>query len=212
MAFIVYGPGYSTYTRTARLALEEKGAPYELVEVDMLGGAHRQSEHLARNPFGPVPAFAHDGFALYETDAIVRYVDDVAPGPSLTPADAKARARMNQIIGINDSFAYGSIIGKLFWQRGVVPMMGGTPDDKVVEEALPRIRLCLAEWERIMGQGPWLAGSALSLADIMVAPVAAYLHMTPESGVLMGERPGLARWWAAMSARPSMAKTAPKLG
>lgn len=212
MAFIVYGPGYSTYTRTVRLALEEKGAAYELVEVDLLGGANRQPEHLARNPFGPVPAFAHDGFMLYETDAIIRYIDEVAPGPSLTPGDARSRARMNQVIGINDAAAYGAIVGKLFWQRGVVPMMGGTPDDKIVEEALPRIRLSLAEWERIMGASPWLAGATLSLADIMVAPVVAYMQMTPEAAGLMAERPGLARWWAAMSARPSMAATAPKLG
>src|SRR4051812_11425076 len=100
MAFVIYGPAYSTYARTVRLALEEKGAPYELVPVDIITGQHQQPDHLARQPFGPVPAFDHDGFTLYETDAIIRYIDDAAPGPKLTPAEPKARARMNQILGI----------------------------------------------------------------------------------------------------------------
>lgn len=212
MAFIVYGPAYSTYVRTVRLAFEEKGAPYELVEVDMMGGKHKSPEHLARNPFGVVPGFAHDGFDLYETEAVVRYVDEVVPGPSLVPGDAKGRARMSQLIGINDSFGYPATIGKLFWQRAIVPMMGGQADERIVEDSLPRIALCLAEAERLMGDGPWLAGPAISLADLMWAPVIAYMTMTPESEALMAGRPGLARWWQAMSARPSMAKTAPKLG
>src|SRR5690606_33774354 len=62
---VVYGPAYSTYTRTCRLALEEKGADYDLVEVDIFSGANTTPEHLARHPFGKVPAFAHDGLELY---------------------------------------------------------------------------------------------------------------------------------------------------
>ena len=63
-----------------------------------------------------------------------------------------------------------------------------------------------------MGGDAWLAGPAISLADLMWAPVIAYMTTTPESAALMAERPGLARWWQAMSARPSMARTAAKLG
>ena len=88
---IIYGPGLSTYVRTVRLVCEEKGAPYELVEIDIMQGAHKTPEHLARHPFGRVPAFEHDGFKLYETSAITRYLDAVLPGPALTPAIPKAR-------------------------------------------------------------------------------------------------------------------------
>ncbi|HSR73041.1 MAG TPA: glutathione S-transferase N-terminal domain-containing protein, partial [Kiloniellales bacterium] len=72
---IVYGPGFSTYTRSARLALEEKAVAYHLEEINILEGAGQTPEHLARQPFGKVPAFEHDGFRLYETAAIMRYVD-----------------------------------------------------------------------------------------------------------------------------------------
>src|SRR5499433_481266 len=96
---IVYGPTFSTYVRTVRVAREEKPASYELVDVAMLKGEHKQPEDLARNPFAKVPAFNHDGLDLYETDAIVRYIDQAIPGQDLQPLEARPRARMNQIIG-----------------------------------------------------------------------------------------------------------------
>jgi hypothetical protein len=61
---IVYGPSYSAYVRTTRLALEEKGIAYDLVDVAMMAGAHKQPAYLARHPFGKLPAFSHDGLAL----------------------------------------------------------------------------------------------------------------------------------------------------
>jgi glutathione S-transferase len=60
---VLYGPAYSTYTRTARLALEEKGVAYDLREVDTLAGEGQRAEHLARHPWGKVPILEHDGFS-----------------------------------------------------------------------------------------------------------------------------------------------------
>jgi len=121
---IIYGPAFSTYVRTVRLALEEKPASYELVDVATMQGAHQQPEHLARNHFGKVPAFSHDGFDLYETDAIVRYIDQAIPGQDLQPIEAQPRARMNQIIGIIESFAYTCMITKVAVNRLIRPMLG----------------------------------------------------------------------------------------
>ena len=212
MPIVIYGPAYSTYTRSVRLALEEKGAAYELVEVHILGGEHRQPGHLARNPFGPVPAFEHDGFALYETGAILRYVDDAVPGPALAPEEPRARARMNQIMGIVDSYAYRTMIGGVFWQRVVVPMTGGEPDPGAVEAALPRVGLCLDEIARLKGDHRFLVGPEPSLADLLLAPVLAYLAMTPEGRDALAARPSLGQWLDGMNARESMKKTQPKLG
>jgi len=100
---IIFGPAYSTYARSARLALEEKGVPYKLQEVDIMKGECQTPAYLARQPFAKVPAFEHDGFTLYETAAIERYVDQAFPGPKLQPADPKRQARMTQIISIIDS-------------------------------------------------------------------------------------------------------------
>ncbi len=108
----------------SELVLEEKGVDYDLVEVDALQGANRTPEHLARHPFGKVPAFEHDGFALYETDAIARYVNESFPGTDLVPADARSRARMTQAIGIIGNYAYPCLITQIFIQRAVMPMLG----------------------------------------------------------------------------------------
>jgi glutathione S-transferase len=209
---VVYGANFSTYVRSARLALEEKGVGYELSEVAILQGAHKQPEFLKRNPFGKVPAFSHEGLDLYETSAIIRYIDRAFPGPRLQPTDLKRLARMDQAVAIIDSFAYPSIIGKLVWQRIVVPMQGGKPDEKEVAEGLPQIKLCLSELNRLLGTEQWFGGDQVSLADVHLAPVFAYMMGTPESPDLLKPNANLAGWWQRMSARPSMTKTQPHFG
>ena len=212
MPVTVYGPAYSTYARTVRLVLEEKGAPYELVEVDLLKGETTTPAHLARNPFAKVPTLDHDGFPLYETGAIVRYLDRVLPGPRLTPEDPRLEARMNQIMGIVDAHAYPSMITKLFIQRVVTPMMCDKADEEASGAAMPTIKTSLEELDRLVGGDPFAAGPALSLADLHLAPVFAYLVATPESGQLLANRANLNRWWQSVSARDSVRKTEPKLG
>ncbi len=192
---IIYGPAFSTYVRTARLALEEKPASYELVDVAMMKGAHREQEHLARNPFGKVPAFSHDGFDLYETDAIVRYIDQAIPGQDLQPIEARPRARMNQIIGILESFAYTCMITKVVMNRLIQPMLGGSPDEA-----------------SLMGNEKFLAGDKLTLADLFVIPVFHYLALTPEGQELLKPRAKIRAWWDLVKTRNSVVTTEPKFG
>jgi glutathione S-transferase len=209
---VVYGPNYSTYTRSARLVLEEKGVPYRLEEVDMMQGETNSPQHLKRQPFARVPAFEHDGFGLYETAAVERYVDENFPGPKLQPEDGKRRARMAQIVSIIDSYGYGALIGKCVWQRIVVPLLGQKTDEAVIAEAMPRIDCSMEALESLAdASGPYLCGPAMSLADIHLAPIMAYFSQTPEGKSMLAKSPKLARWWQGMSARPSMAKTQPKL-
>jgi glutathione S-transferase len=207
----LYGPAYSTYTRAARLAMEEKGVDYDLVEVDFIGGG-MPDEHLARHPFGKVPAFEHDGLMLYETASILRYIDEAFDGPSLQPADAAARARMTQIISIIDSYTYPRTITDLVVQRLIVPMMGGTADESIIEAAVPEVDKSMREFDRMLGDQEYLTGSALSLADLHLAPVFSYFVDTPESKGILESKPGLGAWWQRMAARESVAKTKPKLG
>ena len=209
---VIYGPAISTYVRTARLVCEEKGAAYELVDVDIMQGANKTPEHLARHPFGRVPAFEHDGFRLYETSAITRYLDAALPGPALTPADPKGAARMQQAIAIVDSYAYGSMISAIVIQRVVMPMVGGVADETVIAAAIPTAETSLAAFEELLGGGHFLAGDGLSLADLHLAPVMAYFSATPEGQARLPSHPRLARWWGAVSSRPSMVKTQPPLG
>src|SRR5258708_19443585 len=92
MALILHGYRYSVYQRIARLTLAEKGVSYQQVEVNPFA-PDVPTAYLALHPFGRVPALVHEGFALYETAAITRYIDRVFPGPALQPAEPKALAR-----------------------------------------------------------------------------------------------------------------------
>jgi glutathione S-transferase len=209
---IIYGPAYSTYARTCRLALEEKGADYDLVEVDILSGANKTPEHLARHPFGKVPAFAHDGLELYATDAITRYVNDAFAGIELVPADPAGRARMAQAIDVINSYAYPAMIAQIFVQRAVMPITGATADEDAIAAAIPQAETSVAALEKLIGDKPYLAGDQLSLADLLLVPVYDYLSRIPEGQKMLAKAPNLQRWWDKVRTRPSVEKTRPALG
>jgi glutathione S-transferase len=119
---------------------------------------------------------------------------------------------MDQMIAIIDSYAYGAIIGKLVWQRLVVPMQGGQGDEGIVQGSMEMVRRCLSEFERLKGSNEFLAGSQISLADCFLAPIFAYLIMTPDAEALLQAAPGLRRWWETMKERPAMQRTPPQFG
>ena len=205
---IVYGPAGSTYVWSARLALAEKGVTHELVEVRF--GEHRQEPHLSRQPFAKVPAFEHDGFALYETQAIMRYVDERFAGAPLQPEDVHEWSRMNQIIGIVDAYAWPSIAGTILFNRMLVPrVFGSTPDEAAITAALPRARLCLVEIERLMERHRFLAGDHVSLADLMVIPLLHYFGNVPDGRAPMADHPKLQNWCRQMEIRQSFQVTKP---
>jgi glutathione S-transferase len=181
---------------------------HELVEVPL--GAHRQEPHLSRQPFAKVPAFEHDGFALYETQAIMRYVDERFAGTPLQPEDVHEWSRMNQIIGIVDAYAWPSIAGTILFNRILVPrILGGTPDEVAIEAALPRAHLCLSEIDRLMEHHRFLAGDHISLADLMVIPLLYYFANVPDGGAAMAEHPKLQNWVRQMETRQSFQVTKP---
>src|ERR1700756_1182890 len=76
------------------MALLEKGAPFEPVLVDMAARKHRAPEYLRLNPYGRVPTLEEDGFVLYESTAILEYLEATHPAPPLAPADARGRAQV----------------------------------------------------------------------------------------------------------------------
>jgi len=206
---VVHGADYSVYVRTVRLTLVEKESPYRLVPVDVFAPGGPPAEHLARQPFGRIPALEHDGFQLYETGAIIRYLDEVLPGPQLQPRDPRARARMNQAISVLDSYAYPSLVWGVYVERVSRPAQGRSADEAKIAAAMAQAETCLQALTHIIGDAPWLAGDQPSLADLHAGSMFAYFVMAPEAGPLLDRYPAIARWWASMRARPSMAATRP---
>jgi glutathione S-transferase len=197
----LYGPSYSTYTRTARMALEEKGVGYATEEIDIT--KPRPAGYLAMQPWGKVPALDHDGFKLYETGAITRYIDETFGGTRLQPKDPKARARMNQVMGILDSYGYPSMVSVVTIQRLYAPKA----DEAKIADAMTSAEKCLDAMEGLIGDGPYLTGEELSLADLMAVPIFDYFAKTPEGKASLAKRPKVAAWWSRIQARPSVAKT-----
>lgn len=204
--FVVHTIPGSPFARGVLATLEEKGAAYRL--APMAPGAHKSPEHLARHPFGRVPVLEHEGFMLYETQAILRYLDRVLPEPALTPADPKRAARMDQVMNVNDWYLFHGVANVIIFHRVIGPrVMGLQPDEAAIEAAMPKARVVFAELARLLGEKPYFAGDALSLADLLVAPGVAFFTATPEWAELGAPRANLVAWLERMEARPSMRAT-----
>jgi glutathione S-transferase len=202
--FIVYGIPGSPFMRSVCAAMEEKGEPYR---IHAFGPDEMRGAKL--HPFGRVPVIDHGDFRLYETQAILRYVDATFPKPALQPADPRALARMNQIIGINDWYLFPQVARIIVFQRIVGPVIMGTrPDEAVIAAAIPDADRCLNELDRLLGDQPFLAGDQLSLADLLLAPQLVYLAATPEGAKIMAGTK-LKAWLGRMEARASMQATLP---
>ena len=204
-SMIVHGVPGSPYVRAALLTLEEKGAEYELAAMTL--GALKQQPHLSRHPFGRIPAFEHDGWMLYETQAIMRYVDAVVPGPRLQPEEPRAAARMNQLMGIADWYVMPQVSAPITRNRVVAPRFNRPVDEDAVIKAIPNARACIAEIGRRLVGHSWMAGDTLSLADLLLASHLSMFAQAPEGAQILQDHENLRRWLARREARPSMQAT-----
>ena len=168
----------------------------------------RTPEHLARHPFGRVPILDHGDFRLYETQAILRYIDRVLPRPALTPADARAAGRMDQLMNVNDWYLFQGAANVIGFQRIVGPrLMGLTPDEAAISAAMPKAQTVFAELARQLGGDEFFAGDSLSLADLILVPQLDFMSQTPEWVALTAHAQNLRSWLDRLSARPSMLAT-----
>jgi glutathione S-transferase len=204
---IVYGAAMSPYVWSVRLTLAEKGVAHESISV--VASEFRSEAHLERHPFGKIPAFEHDGFMLYETQAIMRYVDEAFPAAPLQPIEVHPFARMNQIMGIVDNYLTPCLLAGVIFQRLVGPLLGRMADEAKVQASLPQVRLCLGEIVRLAGDQPFLVGETLTLADLMAIPQLYYFKKFPEGMAQLAELPTLAAWVNRMEARQSLQVTTP---
>ena len=203
----LWGFNGSTYVRTLKMLLAEKQfSDFKQVPLNVLTDEPRQAEHLARHPFGKVPVLEHDGLRIVETAAIARYLNDVLPGPSLIPATPKARARMDMVIGLVDSYGYGALVAGIAAYHLFPDFVGGKNEamrqggidngSKVIELAM-----------KAKGSAPFIAGE-LSLADLFLAPIVFYVSLTPDmAGLLYID--GFAAWWERIQALDSFKSTPP---
>jgi len=203
---VIYGVSPSTYVRTARLACVEKGITHTLEPADLGSEAHAKL-----HPFKKMPAMRHGDTVLYETSAITRYVDAAFAGPALQPAELKSKARMDQWVSAISDYCYQAIIREIVIQRVVVPMRGGKPDEAMIKAAWPKADYQVSVLEKTLSASPYLAGDALSLADLFLLPILFYVKVQPEGGPLFAKHKALSAWFERMASRPSFGATMPEL-
>lgn len=201
----VYGHPMSTCTRKVLTTLAEKNHTADFVMVDIMKGEGQKPDYLARQPWGQVPVLEEDdGWQLYESRAIIRHLDATLPGVSLTPSDARARAKMEQWISIESAnFTPGvmKILGQLLFAK----WRGEEPKMSLVEEGRASVRKAVAVMEKALGEHEYIAGSSFTLADISFMPYVEYLFFAGE-GALITDNPNTSAWWNRVSERPSWQK------
>jgi glutathione S-transferase len=204
--FIVHSVPGSPFGRAVLTTLMEKGATVRFALV--MPGTLKSEPHILRHPFGRIPVLEHEGFMLYETQAILRYLDRVIARPGLTPADPRAAGRMDQVLNISDWYLFREVNAVIGFHRIVAPqLLGLQPDEKAIAEALPKGRTTFRELSRLLGSQPYFAGNELSLADLLVAPHVDFLSATPEWQALTDEASNVVAWLQRMNARDSFKAT-----
>lgn len=199
-AMKVYGHRGSICTNRVLFTFAEKGVEPEFVTVDLAKGQQRSPEHLARQPFAMIPVLEDGGWQLYESRAIMRYLDRALAGPSLVPDEARALAEMERWISVEYSYL-SPPVGEIVKQKFVVPARGGTIDAAAVDRARLGVARALEVVDRALAGREFLAGGAFTLADVSAAPVVAMLVFAGE-GALVEARPNASAWWKRVSSRP----------
>lgn len=190
-ATTIYGFAGSTYTRTARMACEEKGLAYELEPVD-----YGSDSHAEIHPFRRMPVMQNGSIRLFEALAITSYVDATGEGIDLQPSDPAKRALMLQWISAVNDYVYPDVVRTLL------------KDDGPTEEDFANARGRLEPFDRALAAGEWLAGQEFSLADLFLAPIDAFGEEALRAAGTLDGFDGLATWRERVRARPSFAATA----
>ena len=226
----LYNHNLSVCVQKVRIALTEKGQPWEDRNIDLMRSEQVSPEYLKLNPGGVVPTLVHDGKPVIESTVILEYVDDAFPEPPLKPADPHARAAMRLWIRRPDmglhaacgTISYAAIFGKqLLDFHGMAAMeerWARLPDQAraarqrallsqgieapFVIEHLRLYDTVLADMESVLADRPWLAGDGFSLAECALLP---YLWRLERLGLegMWRHRPQVAGWFDRCKARPS---------
>lgn len=202
----IYGHPWSINTRKTLLVLAEKGVEAELVLVMIPKGEQKRPEHLALHPFGKVPVLEDDGFVLYETRAINRYLDEKLDGAPLVPRDRRAAALVDQWTHVADVY-FAPHAGPLIVETLFRRYLGGDENEAAVRSGREGIQLALDALDRRLSRNEYLAGADFSLADIHFMPYLEYLTKIGE-GAHVERREHLHRWWRKVEARDTWTKVA----
>ena len=178
------------YVQRAVIALNEKGVPFERIDVDL---ANKPDWFKAMSPLGKTPVLNVDGTAIFESAVILEYLEETQANP-LHPADPLARAEHRAWIEFA-SAVLNDIAG-----------LYAAPDERAFNARRAALRDKFTRLEAKLGQGRWFTGECFSLVDAVFGPVFRYFDAFDrigDFGMLVG-LPKVARWRAVLAERPSV--------
>lgn len=200
----LYGVPQSTYVRTCRMTLAEKGVSGRLEPVGP------GSDAVSRlHPFGRIPAFTHGERTLFETMAITRYVDEAFDGPALQPENVYARAVMTQWMSAVVDSVYPTLMRDYLMHYAMAELRGTEPNRAQIDAGVPYLDGVFTVLDRAVTDTPYLAGDDPSLADLFLFPIIDYMPDAPEAAAMLGDYPKLMGWHARLAERESAAGTKP---
>ncbi|KAJ7304802.1 glutathione S-transferase [Mycena albidolilacea] len=189
------------------LTLVEKHVPYEYVPVNMDAKEHKTPEYMAKHPFGQVPMIDDDGFVVYESRAICRYILEKYPnqGPELLPKGLKERTLVEQAAAVEYATFTPALLPVL---NEVRPkrLRGAPVDQAVLNEALKELSAKLDVYEVILGKQKFLAGDEFSFADLCHYAYAPLLITIGGIDIMTSKGPNITRWWNELISRPTWVK------
>jgi len=220
----------STCSQKVRLCLAEKQLDYVSHEISLADFENLSAEYLSINPHGVVPTLIHDGETILESSVICEYLDEIYPAPALSPPSALGRARMRAWMRYNEEVPTAAIRVSSFYKlwreeirnipehkfeqlsqamsvrRGLFTQLrqSESQDDLVVRDSLDSLERMMERMEHVLEGQEWLAGDAITLADLVQVPILVRLEDLSVTS-LWERRPSVARWYAAVQARPSFA-------
>jgi glutathione S-transferase len=198
---------YAPQTRAIRprWLLEEIGAPYELVRLDLSAGDQKKPEYLKLNPNGTVPTLVDDNVTLYESAAIVQYLADKFPQTQLAPAvGTAARGKYYQWIHYAMSALEPPAVTIFLHTTGT---RMGRPQHERIPQLVPEARAQLATAVKVVDDAlagkQFILGDAFSAADVMMGATLGWCMML---GMLGDDAANVQAYIARLGARPAVAR------
>jgi glutathione S-transferase len=191
----IWGRKNSANVQKAMWAVGELGLPHERIDIAGAFGKNREAPYLALNPNGLVPTMDDDGFILWESNSIVRYLAGKHGAGTLAPADPQARARAGQWMDWQLS-VLGPAIGDAFW--GLIRTKPEERNHAAIAASKAKTIAAMTILDGELARRPFVAGDAFSMGDM---PVAIFAYRYRE---LFPDRPALAnleRWYGAIAQR-----------
>jgi glutathione S-transferase len=197
----IYHHPLSTYSRRVRIALIEKALTARMIEVDMAARAHRAPEYLKINPYGRVPTLVEDDFVLYESTAILEYLENTHQEKPLIPPDARGCALIAMHMKLCD-IQLARQTGTIIFPKRFLPK--DKWDEKAMAQAKSEIEKHLAILETQLAGKEWMVGDRYSLVEVCYTPFVEFLGLME-----VKPPPGVAAWVGRMLERPSAKETKP---